>query len=63
MIILAPEKFSYIINRFSSFFDPSKNEYSQSQKAIEAIKQGRIKGQGYGRRNIERVGSKLIQII
>ena len=48
MIILAPEKFSYIINRFSSFFDPSKNEYSQSQKAIEAIKQGGVKGQGMG---------------
>ena len=48
MIILAPEKFSYIINRFSSFFDPSKNEYSQSQKAIEAIKQVGSKGQGMG---------------
>ena len=36
------------INSSNRNFDPSKNEYSQSQKAIEAIKQGGIKGQGMG---------------
>ena len=48
LVILAPEKFSYIINRISSFLDPSKGENFQSQKAIEAIRQGGIKGQGMG---------------
>ncbi len=48
LVILAPERFSYIINRISSFLDPSKGENFQSQKAIEAIRQGGIKGQGMG---------------
>ena len=48
LVALAPEKFNYIINRISSFLDPSKGENFQSQKAIEAIRQGGIKGQGMG---------------
>ena len=35
-------------SRLTSFMDPTKSEYSQSQKAIEAIKQGGLKGQGMG---------------
>ena len=48
LVTLIPEKFDYIINRISSFLDPSKGENFQSQKAIEAIRQGGIKGQGMG---------------
>jgi len=48
LIYLAPEKFSYIVVRLSSFMDPSKSENFQSQKATEAIKQGGLKGQGMG---------------
>ena len=48
MLYLAPEKFSYIINRLTSFMDPDKPGNFQSQKAIEAIKQGGLKGQGMG---------------
>jgi len=48
LITLAPEKFDYIINRVTSFLDPSKGDNFQSQKAIDAIRQGGIKGQGMG---------------
>ncbi len=48
LLYFAPEKFNYIINRLNSFFDPSKLENFQSQKAIEAIRQGGLKGQGMG---------------
>ena len=48
LLYLAPEKFSYIITRITSFFDPTKANNSQSQKAIEAIKQGGLKGEGMG---------------
>jgi len=48
LLYFAPDKFNYIINRLSSFFDPNKFENFQSQKAIEAIKQGGLKGQGMG---------------
>jgi len=48
LITLAPEKFYYIVNRIVSFLDPSKGDNFQSQKAIDAIRQGGIKGQGMG---------------
>ena len=48
LITLAPEKFDYIVNRIASFLDPSKGDNFQSQKAIDAIRQGGIKGQGMG---------------
>ncbi len=48
LITLAPEKFDYIVNRITSFLDPSKADNFQSQKAIDAIRQGGIKGQGMG---------------
>ena len=48
LLFLAPEKFNYIIGRLTSFMDPEKSGYSQSQKATEAIKQGGLKGQGMG---------------
>ena len=48
LLYVAPEKFDYIISRLTSFMDPSKSDNFQSQKAIEAIKQGGLKGQGMG---------------
>ena len=48
LITLDPEKFDYIVNRIASFLDPSKGDNFQSQKAIDAIRQGGIKGQGMG---------------
>ena len=38
--------------------DPEKSGWSQSQKAIEAIKQGGFKGQGMGRRDFKRESSR-----
>ncbi len=43
-----PEKFGYIINRLNTFIDPSKGDSFQSQKALDAIKQGGLTGQGMG---------------
>ena len=48
LIYLTPQKFNYILTRFSSFFDPEKSGTSQSEKATEAIRQGGLKGQGMG---------------
>tara|TARA_B100001175_G_C19510298_1_gene643367 strand:+ start:2708 stop:3823 length:1116 start_codon:yes stop_codon:yes gene_type:complete len=48
LLYMAPERFSYIISRITSFMEPEKSGWSQSQKAIEAIKQGGFKGQGMG---------------
>ena len=48
LLYLVPERFSYIISRITSFMDPEKSSWSQSQKAIEAIKQGGLKGRGMG---------------
>ena len=48
LLILFPEKFGYITKRLTSFLDPSKGDNFQSQKALDAIKQGGLKGQGMG---------------
>ncbi len=48
LLYLMPEKFGYIINRLTTFVDPSKGDSFQSSKALDAIKQGGIKGQGMG---------------
>ena len=48
LLFLMPEKFGYIINRLVTFLDPSKGDNFQSSKALDAIKQGGIKGQGMG---------------
>jgi len=47
-LFFMPEKFGYIINRLVTFLDPSKGDNFQSSKALEAIKQGGLKGQGMG---------------
>ena len=48
LLFLMPEKFGYIINRLTTFLDPSKGDNFQSSKALDAIKQGGLKGQGMG---------------
>jgi len=48
LLFFMPEKFSYIINRLITFIDPTKGDNFQSSKALDAIKQGGLKGQGMG---------------
>ena len=48
ILFFLPEKFGYIINRLIAFFDPTKGDNFQSTKALDAIKQGGLKGQGMG---------------
>ena len=48
MLILFPNKFGYITKRIEVFFDPSKGERFQSTKALDAIKEGGLTGQGMG---------------
>ena len=48
LLFLMPEKFAYIINRLVTFLDPSKGDNFQSSKALDAIKQGGLTGQGMG---------------
>ena len=48
LLYLFQEKFGYIINRLKNFIDPNSGDSFQSQKALDAIKQGGLKGQGMG---------------
>ena len=48
LLFFMPEKFGYIINRLITFIDPSKGDDFQSTQALDAIKQGGLKGQGMG---------------
>ena len=48
IIFLFPTKFSYIFLRLKTFMDPSKGDSFQTDKALAAIKQGGLKGQGMG---------------
>jgi len=48
LIFLFPEKFGYIFLRIKTFLDPRSGDNFQSQKALEAIKQGGLTGQGMG---------------
>ena len=48
VILLYPSKFNYIFLRLKAFLDPTRGDNFQSQKAIEAIKQGGLTGQGLG---------------
>ena len=53
LILLFPQKFGYIFNRIVAFFDPEKGDSFQSEKALEAIRQGGIKGQGWRSPNLK----------
>ena len=48
LLIIFPSKFGYITNRIEVFLDPSKGDTVQSQKALDAIKEGGLTGQGMG---------------
>ncbi len=48
LLIIFPAKFGYITQRLNTFFDPSKGDSFQTDKALAAIKQGGLKGQGMG---------------
>ena len=48
LLFLMPEKFGYIIDRLVTFLNPSKGDAFQSSTALNAIKQGGLKGQGMG---------------
>ena len=48
LIFFLPEKFGYIFLRIKTFIDPKAGDNFQSQKALEAIKQGGLTGQGMG---------------
>ena len=43
-----PEKFGYVFFRIKAFIDPKAGDNFQSQKALDAIKQGGLTGQGMG---------------
>ena len=48
LILFFPEKFGYIFFRIKAFIDPKTGDNFQSQKALDAIKQGGLTGQGMG---------------
>ncbi len=48
LIFFFPEKFGYILLRVKTFIDPKAGDNFQSQKALEAINQGGLTGQGMG---------------
>jgi len=47
-IFFLPEKFGYIFLRMKTFFDPKSGDTFQSERALDAIKQGGLTGQGMG---------------
>ena len=48
LIYSFPNKFGYIISRLTTFFDPSKGDTFQADKALDAIKLGGLTGRGMG---------------
>ena len=48
LVFFFPEKFGYIFLRIKTFIDPKAGDNFQSQKALDAIKQGGLTGQGMG---------------
>tara|TARA_B100000965_G_C19590430_1_gene757712 strand:- start:198 stop:1331 length:1134 start_codon:yes stop_codon:yes gene_type:complete len=48
ILYIFPEKFGYIILRLKTFYDPKIGDSFQTDKALEAIKLGGLKGQGMG---------------
>ena len=47
-LFLFPDKYAYVFRRIEVFFDPSKGDRIQSSKALDAIKEGGLTGQGMG---------------
>jgi len=48
LLFLLPEKFGYIINRLTTFFNSDQGDKFQSSSALDAIKLGGLTGQGMG---------------
>ena len=48
LIFIFPSKFGYIFFRLKTFINPQSGDNFQSQKALDAIKQGGLTGQGMG---------------
>ena len=48
LIYFFPSKFGYILLRIQTFINPKTGDNFQSQKALDAIKQGGLTGQGMG---------------
>jgi len=48
LVYFFPTKFGYIFLRVQNFINPSKGDNFQTQKALDAIKQGGLTGQGMG---------------
>ena len=48
LVYFFPLKFGYIFFRIQTFFNPKTGDNFQSQKALDAIKQGGLTGQGMG---------------
>ena len=48
LIFFFPEKFGYVFLRIKTFLDPKSGDDFQSQKALDAIQQGGLTGQGMG---------------
>ena len=48
LVFFFPEKFGYVFLRIKTFMDPKAGDNFQSQKALDAIKQGGLTGQGMG---------------
>ena len=48
LVFFFPEKFGYVFLRIKTFIDPKSGDNFQSQKALDAIKEGGLTGQGMG---------------
>ena len=48
LIFFSHDKFGYVFLRIKTFIDPKSGDNFQSQKALDAIKQGGLTGQGMG---------------
>ena len=48
LLLIFPDKFSYISRRIEIFFDPTKGDRFQSSNALDAIREGGLTGQGMG---------------
>jgi len=48
LVFFSPSKFGYIFLRIKTFIDPKAGDNFQSQKALDAIKEGGLMGQGMG---------------
>ncbi len=48
LVYFFPLKFGYVLSRIETYLNPKTGDNFQSQKALEAIKQGGLTGQGMG---------------